>query len=82
MGTKRKILSILMAVCLIVGILPVSALAQSANSSSQIGNYYQVNDTNGTLPSNPTLSSGQTQQSYEDGKVKVNKTISRGRKRI
>ena len=77
MGTKRKILSILMAVCLIVGILPVSALAQSANSSSsQIGNYYQVNDTNGTLPSNPTLSSGQTQQSYEDGKVKVNKTIS------
>ncbi len=51
------------------------------SSADQIGNYYEVDDDTGAIPSENTLSSKKTQQIYEpigsdDGQVKVNKTIS------
>lgn len=62
-----------------LSLLPAAAFANSAaaGSAQQIGDYFEVDDGDGTTPSSaPTLKSGSTQQSYANGKVKVNKIIS------
>lgn len=71
-----KVLSILLCTVLMIGLVPASVFASNETNASQIGNYFEVDDKTGALESSPTLTEGSTEQSYADGKVKVNKTIS------
>lgn len=71
-----NVLSILLCCVLMFGLVPASVFASNENNAVQIGDYYEVVDTTGALPASPSLTEGSTEQSYEDGKVRVNKTIS------
>ncbi|MBQ7049224.1 MAG: VWA domain-containing protein, partial [Firmicutes bacterium] len=77
---KKRLLSACLAVLMVVGLMPTSALAEEdgavAGSAVQIGNYYKVDDENGgKLNDSPTLAEGSTLKSYENGFVTINKTI-------
>lgn len=76
---KKRLLSACLAVLMVVGLMPNSALAEedgaAAGSAVQIGNYFEVDDKEGEIPSKAQLT-GNTAQSYADGAVVVNKTIS------
>ena len=67
-----------MTIMMIATMVPASAFAVEEQKATQIGNYYEVDDGTGALDldDDPKLESGGTEQSYEDGKVKVDKTIS------
>ena len=76
---RRKFWALLMTIMMIATMVPASAFATEEQTATQIGNYYEVNDGTGALPAEPELISEKTEdteQSYEGGKVKVNKTIS------
>ena len=73
---RRKFWALLMTIMMIATMVPASAFATEEQTATQIGNYYEVDDGTGALYDKPELESGKTEQSYEDGKVKVNKTIS------
>ena len=65
MKNFKKAASILLSMLLVV---------TATGSDIQIGKYYQVDDNTGELPERAEFK-GNTQQSYADGQVKVNKTI-------
>ncbi len=72
----RKAFAILMIAMMLVCFMPSAAFAgESSTDNVQIGKYYEVNDNTGELPDAPELEAPNTQQSYEDGQVLVNKTI-------
>ncbi|MDY2679104.1 MAG: Cna B-type domain-containing protein, partial [Lentihominibacter sp.] len=73
---RRKFWALLMTIMMIATMVPASAFATEEQTATQIGNYYEVDDGTGALAKTPELESGKTEQSYEDGKVKVDKTIS------
>ena len=75
---RRKFWALLMTIMMIATMVPASAFAVEEQKATQIGNYYEVDDGTGALDldDDPKLESGGTEQSYEDGKVKVDKTIS------
>ncbi|MDD6647464.1 MAG: Cna B-type domain-containing protein [Firmicutes bacterium] len=76
---RRKFWALLMTIMMIATMVPASAFATEEQTATQIGNYYEVDDGTGDLPAKPELISEKTEdteQSYEGGKVKVNKTIS------
>lgn len=77
---KNRLTALFITLILILSALPVTAFASTTvepASAVQIGNYFQVDDANGTISGSeaPNLAAGSTQQSYADGHVKVNKTI-------
>ncbi|MDD6815846.1 MAG: Cna B-type domain-containing protein [Firmicutes bacterium] len=82
---KKKVFAVFMIVAMLLCFMPSMAFAEGGgngttatpdSSAGQIGDYYEVKDATGTLNATPTLKSGKTQQSYADGQVLVNKTIS------
>ena len=77
---KKKVFAVFMIVAMLLCFMPSMAFAEGGgnpdSSAGQIGDYYAVNDETGALTAAPTLKSGKTQQSYADGQVLVNKTIS------
>ena len=62
-----------LAVCLIVTTIPTYVFADVV-TPSQIGNYFNADNETGELE--PTPLNGSSENSYENGKVKVSKTIS------
>ena len=77
----KKLFAIFMIAMMLMCFMPSAAFADQISTNSapmtsgvQIGNYYEVDDNTGELPKKPKLK-GATQQSYEDGQVLVNKTI-------
>ena len=77
----KKLFAIFMIAMMLMCFMPSAAFADQISTNSapmtsgvQIGNYYEVDDNTGELPKKPELK-GATQQSYEDGQVLVNKTI-------
>ena len=72
---RRKFWALLMTIMMIATMVPASAFATEEQTPTQIGKYYEVDDDTGALAKTPELESGKTEQSYEDGKVKVDKTI-------
>lgn len=76
---EKRIVVLLLSIMLILAMTPIMVFADFASDSDegsedQIGNYYEVGE-NGTIEEEPKLGKGMTEKSYEDGKVKVNKTI-------
>lgn len=82
MKNFKKAASILLSMLLVVSLMPLSVFAEglateeltATGSDIQIGEYYQVDDNTGALLERVDFE-GNTQQSYADGQVKVNKTI-------
>lgn len=82
MKNFKKAASILLSMLLVVSLMPLSVFAEglateeltATGSNVQIGEYYQVDDDTGELLERVDFK-GNTQQSYADGQVKVNKTI-------
>ncbi len=82
---KKKVFAVFMIVAMLLCFMPSMAFAEGGgngttatpdSSAGQIGDYYEVDDATGALTATPKLESGKTQQSYADGQVLVNKTIS------
>ena len=78
----KKLFAIFMIAMMLMCFMPSAAFADQVSTNSapmtsgvQIGNYYEVDDNTGELPDAPKLEAPNTQQSYEDGQVLVNKTI-------
>ena len=80
----KKFFAILLAVAVISCYMPFMIFAEGGDeqdvsqdsSNVQIGAYYEVDDGTGLPVSGvPDLSADETEQSYEDGKVKVDKII-------
>ena len=82
MKNFKKAASILLSMLLVVSLMPLSVFAEglateeltATGSDIQIGEYYEVDDNTGALSECADFK-GNTQQSYADGQVKVNKTI-------
>ena len=74
----KKVLSIALCLLTLLAVIPFAAPAAQAAQASQKGNYYAADTTSGAFNSDaaPTLAEGNTQLSYADGFVKVNKTLS------
>lgn len=74
---KKKIWALLMTIMMIVGMVPASVFAETAQAPNptQIGDYYDVDKEDGNLKAAPSIKEGATQMTYADGAVKVNKTI-------
>ncbi|MBR5516755.1 MAG: Cna B-type domain-containing protein, partial [Firmicutes bacterium] len=75
MDRLKRIATLILTLCLIVTTIPTSAFAADAVVANQIGNYFDADNETGALPSQPTLEAGNTQNSYADGAVVVDKTI-------
>lgn len=72
----KKLFAIFMIAMMLMCFMPSAAFAsESSTDNVQIGKYYEVDDNTGKLPDAPKLEASNTQQSYEDGQVLVNKTI-------
>ena len=74
----KKVLSIALCLLTLLAVIPFAAPAAQAAQASQKGNYYAADTTSGAFNSDeaPTLAESNTQLSYADGFVKVNKTLS------
>ncbi len=84
MKKYKKAASILFSMVIILGLMPMSVFADpeggnppaAPTNADQIGKYYEVDDATGELPDIAALDAGSTQQSYANGQVLVNKTVS------
>ncbi len=73
---KKRVLSWIMAIAVAMSMIPTAVFADTAQTvADQIGQYYEVDDSSGALPTTPALNANSTEQSYAGGAVKVNKTI-------
>ncbi|MGC2872335.1 Cna B-type domain-containing protein [Ihubacter sp. rT4E-8] len=77
----KKAASLFLSLLIVVGLMPLSVFADNSTeaepngSAAQIGNYFEADDVSGRLSSENNLQPGDTQQTYADGQIKVNKTI-------
>ncbi|MBQ4611583.1 MAG: VWA domain-containing protein, partial [Clostridia bacterium] len=71
----RRLIAITVIVMMVLLLLPAWAFAENDGSSQQIGKYFDVSEKDGTISSPVPGLTGETVRSYENDKVKVNKTI-------
>ena len=71
----RRLIAITVIVMMVLLLLPAWAFAQNGGSSQQIGNYFNVSGSDGTISGPVPGLEINTPREYEDGKVTVNKTI-------
>ena len=72
----RRLIAITVIVMMVLLLLPAWAFAENDGSSQQIGNYFNVSGSDGTISGPVPGLENNTPREYENGKVTVNKTIS------
>ena len=71
----RRLIAITVIVMMVLLLLPAWAFAENGGSSQQIGNYFNVSGSDGTISGPIPGLENNTLREYENGKVTVNKTI-------